>query len=233
LQNIRWKPGEFGFLRFCISYSCFISNEELDYWETVGIINSSNKKEILEWKSELSSTDLEKSEIIKIITMILEPSFQLFIELISMYNIFTRKLVEEKRLSLSNNSFDLLNNYLTGERQYDVRNSNSIHGSPIGLLGRIVQDCLYHKLNQRIYQSSSGQSSSSLMQLLEHVENPLQQLAKKGLGFLSRGLGRLVLLAFLLFSVLILFFSDSDLEAMAVKKDQQIIQGTMTQSLSS
>jgi hypothetical protein len=184
------------------------SNEELDYWETIGIINTSNKKEILGWKAELSTTDLEKSEIIKIITMLLESSFQLLKELISTNNIVTKKLVEEKQLSLTNNSFDLLNNYLTGERQYNVRNSTSVTGSPIGLLARIVQDCLYHKLNHRLYQSSAGYSSSSLMKLLEHVENPLQQLAKKGLGFLSRGLGRSVtalVLYFFPFSLSFLF----------------------------
>ena len=165
----------------------FSSDEELEYWKLIGILNESNLKEILEWKIVYPTSDLDKSEIVKIISLILESSLKPLLEISQMYNIFTQKLAKKKFPIYQKNSFDYLADFYSGDRP-GVGSPNANYN---GLLARIVQDCLTYKVhNQQYSPTGSGSSSSPLVKLLEHIENPFQQLAKKGLGLLSRGLGR-------------------------------------------
>lgn len=155
------------------------------------MLSDSSYKEILEWRSVLPTTDIERSEVINILSMVMEVHFQKLKEFIMMNHLRYDQLLEKRRftsLQLQKNPFDLLNDFTTGERLSELLQP------PIGLIARIVQDCLlhqfYHHNSSSLIAGHSPPSSQILMKLLEHIENPLQHLAKQGLGLLSRGLGR-------------------------------------------
>jgi hypothetical protein len=197
----------------CVTVFCFelflsselliflFSEEEIDYWKTVGIITEMNRKEIIEWKTIYPTSDLDKSEIVKIISLILETSLKPVLEISQMYTAVRQKL-SSKNVSLHQNPFDLLtdstilearNEFITSNHSKES-NSPNLNNHP-GLLARIVQDCISYKSQKNNLFAASPLSPSTthgnLMKLLEHIENPFQQLAKKGFGLLSRGLGRL------------------------------------------
>lgn len=162
----------------------------------MGILSDSSLKEIKEWKAVLPTTDLDRPEIVRIITIIIEPAFQKLIEIQSMYSIRTSQLIEKRVFTpqtIFSNPYDLMNDFHTGDK---LAYSSNASQTPQGLISRIVQDCMIYKLHHQQQQyhvsspSSATSSSAILMKMLEHIENPLQQLAKKGFGLLSRGLGR-------------------------------------------
>lgn len=150
-------------------------------------------KEILEWKTVLPTTDLERVEVIHIITLIIEPSFRKLLEIQHMYSITKQKLLDKRVFTsqtISSNPFDLTNDFHSREKLIFSSNASQ---TPQGLVSRIVQECMNYKIHHQLNTQSPSSSSSSstvLMKMLEHIENPLQQLAKKGFGLLSRGLGR-------------------------------------------
>jgi hypothetical protein len=69
----------------------------------------------------------------------------------------------------------------------------------VGVLGRIVQACLFRRVevlrSQSLFGDGSGKSSTGreadgLLAALEYVESPLDQMKRAGLGLISKGLGR-------------------------------------------
>jgi hypothetical protein len=71
----------------------------------------------------------------------------------------------------------------------------------LGLVARTVQEYLLHRARKFAIDPSSPSSASAvdpLRSCLEFIESPLKKAARAGLGYLARGLGRLVMFCYVL-----------------------------------
>jgi hypothetical protein len=82
--------------------------------------------------------------------------------------------IEDK--NMKENVFDYWKNLIRNSST-----SSSSSSSSLGLIAGIVRDCfVYHHFQQ----------SSYLPSIFEHIQSTFQQMKNKGLGLLSKGLGR-------------------------------------------
>jgi hypothetical protein len=145
-------------------FASLYRNEELEYWKLIGLLDEITLAEAIEWK-EMVKSGTDSAEAIKFLTLIFESALKPLEGICDTYNSYLDKISKTNKFI---NIFELDPTLLP----------NTV---PNGLVARITQECL---------QVKSHQKSSMLSQLLEHVETPLQQLTRTGLGLLSRGLGK-------------------------------------------